>query len=69
MSRCVSTHAMLSALVRRVTVDGVLPPPSDFAALVSLGLSRAEILAAFAPHQTPLADQARALVARLGEGG
>ena len=69
MSCCVSTHAMLSALVRRVTVDGVLPPERDFEALRALGLSREEVVAAFARHHDPLALQARALVDRVWLAG
>jgi hypothetical protein len=68
MSTCVPTHALLSALVRRVVVDGVVPPRSDFAAVMALGITRAELLAAFAPHVTAAADEARATILELSDG-
>ncbi len=65
MSTCVPAHALLSALVRRVVVDGALPPESDFVALLRLGITQDEMLAAFAPHGSPLAERARALIVAL----
>lgn len=65
MSSCVPTHALLSALVRRIRVDGVLPPRSDFAALIALGITRDELLAALAPIDSAEAAQARQIVAAL----
>lgn len=65
MSTCIPTHALLSALVLRIRKDGVLPPESDFAALIALGITKAELLAALAPAQGPLGDDARSIVARL----
>ncbi len=65
MSSCVPTHALLSALVRRIRVEGFLPPRSDFAALLSLGISRDELLNALAPIDSPTADAARELVLAL----
>jgi len=65
MSTCIPTHALLSALVLRIRKDGVVPPASDFAALLALGISKAELGAALAPVDGPLGDEARAIVARL----
>jgi hypothetical protein len=68
MSTCVPTHALLSALVRRITHDGVLPPESDFVALRQLGITREEILRAIEAQPVALSADARARALRVWSG-
>lgn len=65
MSSCVPTHALLSALVRRIRVEGFVPPRSDFAALLALGITRDELMSALESIESPAADEARKLVLEL----
>ncbi|MFO0555413.1 MAG: hypothetical protein U0271_43955 [Polyangiaceae bacterium] len=65
MSSCIPTHALVSGLARRILHDGVLPPESDFAALLALRVPPEDILRALGDSDDPLVEAARQIVRRL----
>jgi hypothetical protein len=64
MSTCVSTHALLSALVRRVENESYRVTRADMAALLGAGCARADIERSFAKEGEAFAH-ARAVLASL----
>jgi hypothetical protein len=64
VSTCVPTHALLSAIVRRIAGEGHVPSASDLRALLDLRLPEAEIAAAI---EASGARVAAAALARLRE--
>jgi hypothetical protein len=64
MSCCINTHALVSGLARRVLHDGVVPPASDFEALLTLGVPPADVALAL-EGPSPAAAEARARLAEL----
>lgn len=64
LSCCINTHALVSGLARRVLHDGVVPPSSDFEALLRLGVAPADVLRAL-EGESPAAIAARARLAEL----
>lgn len=68
MSTCVPSHALLSALVRRIEKEAHVPPDGDIAALLDLGIPEAEIAAAIEPLRTGASSATLAALRRVAAG-
>ena len=62
MGSCVTTHALVSALVSRIEKDGYAPTRADFVALLRAGTTRVELETALSRPGAGFAE-ARAILA------
>jgi DNA-binding phage protein len=65
---CVTVHALLSALVRRVAHDGYAPTRAELATLLRAGCSREDLERALSSSEAPAFEAARATLAQLPRG-
>jgi len=65
---CVPTHALLSALVRRLAHEGYVPSAADLRALLELGIPEAEIAAAIRASGASASGPALAVLVEAAAG-
>lgn len=64
---CVTVHALLSALVRRIDLEGYAPSRAELVALLRAGCPRADIERALGRSDAPAFRAARATLDQLPE--
>lgn len=62
---CVTVHALLSALVRRIDLEGYAPSRAELAALLRAGCPRADVARALSQSDAPAFRAARATFEQL----